>query len=211
MAEIKIEEKKTPILPWILGLLILLLIGVGVYFGFRVDDIAQTEVVANEVPENEILPVEEEVVIVETTNFPTEVNTFIAFANENQAYQPTQMDIHHEYTATALRHMGDALEAIANKKGMASQMNVEELHKKLDKAADQIQKNWKETDHADHIRSAFLQVSGALNQLADGSTNESLKKEARDIDPNTLTLEQKADVKDFIDKTASVMKQLSME
>ena len=209
MAEIKIE-KKTPIIPWLLGILLLLAVVAGVYFAFQVGD-EETEVVANEVPENEILPVEEEVVVTETNTLPAEVNTFILFANEESNYTDAQMDIHHEYTATALRNMGDALEAIANKKGMANQMNIQELHKNLDAAADEIQKNWKETDHADHIRNAFLQVSGALNQLADGSINESLKQEAKDVDPNTLTLEQKADVKDFIDKTASVMKQLAME
>ncbi len=207
MAEIKIE-KKTPIIPWLLGLLLLLLIGAGIYFGFRVDDNVETEVVANEVPENEILPEENNT---ETTTLPAEVNTFVMFANEENPYTDAQMDIHHEYTANALRHMGDALEALANKKGMAEQMNIESLHKNLDTAADEIQKNWKETDHADHIRNAFLQVSGALNQLTDGSINESLKKEAKDIDPNTLTLEQKADVKDFIDKAASVMKKIAME
>lgn len=210
MAEIKIE-KKTPIIPWLLGLLLLLLVGAGIYLGFQFQDNAQEELAANEVEvtENEMLP--DEVVVVETEMIPTEVNTFIAFANENQEYEATKMDVHHEYTANALRHMGDALEAIATKRGMADQMNVQDLHKKLDTAADEIQENWKETDHADHIRNAFLQVSGALNQLADGSTNESLKKEAKDIDPNILTLEQKDDVKDFIDKTASVMKQLAME
>ncbi|WP_338792143.1 hypothetical protein [Bernardetia sp. MNP-M8] len=206
MAEIKIE-KKTPIIPWLLGLLLLLLIGAGIYFGFQINE-TETEVVANEVPENEILPEEN---TTETTTLPAEVNTFVMFANEENDYTDAQMDIHHEYTANALRHMGDALEALANKKGMADQMNVENLHKNLDTAADEIQKNWKETDHADHIRNAFLQVSGALNQLTDGSTNESLKKEAKDIDPNTLTLEQKADVKDFIDKAASVMKKIAME
>ncbi|WP_375560576.1 hypothetical protein ACE193_23245 [Bernardetia sp. OM2101] len=210
MAEIKIE-KKTPIIPWLLGLLLLLAVSTGVYFAFFYGNKAEQEAIANEITmnENEIVP--DEVVVVETEMIPAEVNTFIAFANENREYEATQMDVHHEYTANALRHMGDALEVIAIKRGMADQMNVQDLHKKLDTAADEIQKNWKETDHADHIRNAFLQVSGALNQLADGSMNESLKKEAKDIDPNTLTLEQKADVQDFIDKTASVMKQLAME
>ncbi|WP_338763717.1 hypothetical protein WAF17_20285 [Bernardetia sp. ABR2-2B] len=209
MAEIKIE-KKAPILPWILGLLLLLLVGAGVYFGFMVDKKADTEVVAlaDEVPENEILPEE---TTTEVTALPAEVNTFVMFANEESNYTDAEMDIHHKYTGNALRHMGDALVALADKKGMSEEMNAQALHDELDTAADEIQENWKETDHADHIKNAFMKVSGALNQLADGSTSESLKKEAKDIDPNTLTLEQKADVKDFIDKTASVMKQLAME
>ncbi len=205
MAEIKIE-KKAPIWPWILGLLLLMLIGAGIYFALQDDE---PEVVTEEIPANEILPMEEEVV--ETNTLPAEVNAFIMFAEEEATYTEKEMDIHHEYTGTALRKMGDALEALANKKGMADQMNVQALHTDLDAAADDIQKNWKEDDHADHIKKAFLKVSTALNQLADGSTDVNLKQEAKDIDPNTLTLEQKADVKDFIAKTAMVMKKIAME
>ena len=208
MAEIKIEQKKAPIWPWLLGLLLLMLVGVGVYFAVKGDSPETTEeVVANEIPENEILPEE----TAETNNLPAAVNDFILFANEEKQYADGEMEIHHQYTSGAIRKMGSALVVLADKKGMADQMNVQDLSTKLNAAADNIQENWKETDHADYIRNAFLQVSGALNQLADGSTNESLKQAAKDIDPNKLTLDQKADVKKFIAETASVMKQLAME
>ncbi|PIY09116.1 MAG: hypothetical protein COZ18_08705 [Flexibacter sp. CG_4_10_14_3_um_filter_32_15] len=208
MAEIKIEQKKAPIWPWLLGLLLLMLVGVGVYFAVKGDSPETTEeVVANEIPENEILPEE----TAETNNLPAAVNDFILFANEEKQYADGEMEIHHQYTSDAIRKMGSALVVLADKKGMADQMNVQDLSTKLNAAADNIQENWKETDHADYIRNAFLQVSGALNQLADGSTNESLKQAAKDIDPNKLTLDQKADVKKFIAETASVMKQLAME
>ena len=207
MAEIKIE-KKAPIWPWILGLLLLMAIGAGIYYATLNDNEVETEVVADEIPENEITPQETGA---DSNTLPAEVSAFIAFAEEDNPYAEGEMEIHHRYTGDALRKMGNALEALANKKGMADKMNIRDVHSKLDKAADEIQKNWKETDHADHIKKAFLMVSGTLNQLADGSTNEDLRKEAQDIDPNTLTLEQKADVKDFINKTAKVMNQLAME
>ena len=209
MAEIKIERKK-PIIPWLLGLLLLLAIGAGVYFAFYYSNNAEekaTEAVADEVPSNEILPEES----TETNSLPTAVNDFILFANEESPYQNGEMEIHHKYTSDAIRKMSKALVAIADKKGMSDQMNIQELSKKLNADADQIQKNWKSTDHADYIKQAFLQVSGAVNQLSDGSINENLKKEANDIDVNKLTLDQKEAVKDFIDKTASVMKQLATE
>ncbi len=208
MAEIKIEQK-TPIIPWLLGLLLIAAIATGVYFAFQVGDEEDKEaiVMADEIPENEILPEES----METNNLPAEINDFVLFANEEKQYADGEMEIHHQYTSDAIRKMSSALVVLADKKGMTQQMNVQDLSTKLNTAADQIQENWKETNHADHIRNAFLQVSGALNQLTDGSTNESLKQAAKDIDPNKLTLDQKAEVKKFIDKTASVMKQLAME
>lgn len=203
MAEIKIEHKKAPIWPWLLGLLLLMLVGAGIYFFVIKDKKEQIEVVANEIP-NEIIPVE-------TSNaIPAAVTDFIKFSDEENPYQDGEMEIHHQYTSDAIRKMSAALVAIADKKGMSEQMNMQDLSKKLNADADQIQKNWKETNHADYIKQAFLQVSGAVNQLSDGSTNENLKKEANDIDVNKLTLDQKAAVKDFIHKTASVMKQLAM-
>lgn len=208
MAEIKIE-RKTPIIPWLLGLLLLLFVVGGVYLAFNYGNTAEEEAIADEVTMDEIIPNETEVI--ETNNLPEAVNDFILFANEEKQYANGEMEIHHQYTSDAIRKMADALVAIADKKGMADQMNVQELSKKLNADADAIQKNWKSTDHADYIKQAFLQVSGAVNQLSDGSSNESLKKEANDIDVNKLTLDQKADVKDFIDKTASVMKQLATE
>ncbi len=206
MAEIKIEHKKAPIWLWLVGLILLMLIGVGVYFAVKGDGPETTdEVVANEISANEILPEE-----TTTNNLPAAVSDFITFANEENPYQEGEMEIHHQYTSDAIRKMSAALVAIADKKGMADQMNIQDLSKKLNESADEIQKNWKATDHADHIKVAFLQVSGAVNQLSDGYPDENLKKEANDIDVNKLTLEQKADVKDFIHKTAKVMKQLAM-
>ena len=205
MAEIKIE-RKIPIIPWLLGLLLLLAIGAGVYFAFYYGNNAEEEAVANEVTPNEILPVETEVI--QTNTLPAAVNDFITFANEENQYADGEMEIHHQYTSDAIRKMADALVAIADKKGMAQQMNIQDLRTKLRADADEIQKNWKSTDHADHIKQAFLKVSGAVNQLSDA--NENLKKEANDIDVNKLTLDQKADVKDFIRKTANVMEQLAI-
>jgi hypothetical protein len=206
MAEIKIERKRR-LIPWLLSLLLLLSIIGGVYLAFQVGD-KEAEVIASEIPENRILPEE---TTTEANTLPAEVNDFILFANEENPYQNGEMKIHHQYTSDAIRKMADAIVVIADQKGMADQMNVQDLRTKLNADADKIQKNWKETDHADHIKQAFLQISGAINQLADGSINESLKKEANDIDANKLTLDQKPDVKEFIDKTASVMKQLATE
>ena len=160
MAEIKIERKK-PIIPWLLGLILLAAIIGGVYIAFYYGNNAEEEAIAEEVTMNEIIPTETEVT--GTNNLPAAVNDFILFANEEKQYANGEMEIHHQYTSDAIRKMADALVAIADKKGMADQMNVQELSKKLNADADAIQKNWKETDHADHIKQAFLQVSGAVN------------------------------------------------
>ncbi|WP_291725373.1 hypothetical protein [Bernardetia sp.] len=214
MAEIKIK-KKTPIVPWILGLILLAAVLGGVYFAFQVDDIYEKNndnvAMADELPDNEITPVDD-ATVVGTELIPLEVNTFVAFANEENGYEEdAEMGVHHEYTGKSLRYMGDAIVALAEQKGMTDEINAKALHSDLDAAADDIQKNWKETDHADHIRAAFLKVSTALNKLAYTSNDTNLKKEARDIDPNTLTLNQKSDVKEFIDKTAMVMQKIAME
>ncbi len=204
MAEIKIE-KKAPIWPWIVGLLLLMLVGAAIYFALADDN---EEVIVEEIPMEEILPMEEESAV---QTLPAEVQSFITFASEENNYTEGQMDIHHKYTGEALRKMGDAVLALAAMKGMSDNIDAPNLDTKLNAAADEIQENWKETDHADHIKKGFLLVSTALNQLAENSTNVDLKQEAKDIDPNTLTLEQKADVKDFINKTAMVMQKIAME
>ena len=213
MAEIKIE-KKTPIIPWIMGLILLAAVLGGVYFAFQVDDIYENDnvVMANEVSDDDD-NIKKRTYPESTTTvmIPSEVNTFVAFANDDANYKEADMGVHHKYTGDAIRHMGDALVALAEKKGMSDEIKVQALHKDLDAAADDIQRNWKSTDHADHIKVAFLKVSTALNQLAGSSADMNLKEEARRIDPNELTLEQKADVKQFIDKAAMVMRKLAME
>lgn len=195
MAEIKIK-KTQPIWPWLL-----LLAGIlaGLYYFFVYD-------------KNEPI-VDKQEVVTEDTNVTSdtadekvaEYNQFIADNSE--------MDIDHEFSNQALVKLIAATEAVANSVDV-------DINTDLDAAradAEYITKNPMAEDHADKIKSAGEIIVQALTKVQTQkfenlSTELSEVKSSVDkIKTETLTLEQKAAVKDFFKRAGQLLTNMNIQ
>ncbi len=214
MAEIKIE-KKQPIWPWIIGILIVLAI---IYFVWanNDDDYEADDALVNN---DTISQIDESAVYndndVDTTSmyngtYGTDVKE-PAVADYFTYIDNGKMGIDHEYTNGALTHLISATEAEANK------LNVD-ISANLDKARENasfIEKDPQSLKHADKIKNASMEISIALKTIQEqkfpnlSSEADAVKSAANDINPGTPTLEQKEDAKDFFDKAGRLLQKMN--
>ncbi len=195
MAEIKIK-KKQPIWPWLL-----LLAGIlaGLYYFFVYD-------------ENDAIVDKKELVTKDTTAMPTVADEKVAEYNQFIA-DNSEMDLDHEFSNNALLKLIAATEAVANS------VNVD-INADLDAAradADYITKDPMEGNHADKIKSAGAIIVQALTKVQTQkfenlSTELSdVKSSVNKIQNETLTLEQKAAVKDFFKRAGELLTNMNQQ
>lgn len=201
MAEIKIEKKK-PIWPWILALLVIALL---VYFLFFKD----TTVITNETTT-------ERDTIVDRTEMQddgyiddnlSDVAAFVAFVKNDDG----NMTLTHEYSNNALNKLIDATEEISAKTNFDSKMDLDAARK----YADEITKDPTATDHADKIKKSSDMISTVLYNLqaskfpALKSEADKTKKSADAIDVKELALNQKQKIKGFFDDAADLLDKMN--
>ena len=199
MAEIKIEKKK-PIWPWILVLLVLAAV---VYFVFFWDnnenEDADDTTVITDVTENE--PKGDAI----TNN--GEVAQYVNFMSDNA----NNMGLDHEFTNDALTTLNAATRSAADDADY-------DIKSDLDQAkeyADKITTDPYETSHANSIRKAADAIGSALQNLQQHTNPElqsegaAVKDAASAINPDELTLDQKESVKSFFDKSATLLEKIN--
>lgn len=210
MAEIKIEKKK-PIWPWIILVLVILAI---VYFfwannddepDYMEDDVVMQDTIQTN--ENERLQTDTTALYsgkYGTVENERSISNYLTYIdNEN-------MGIDHEYTNGALEHLITATEAEANN------LNVD-ISANLDKARENasfVTKDPKSLEHADKIKNAAMEISTALNTIQQqkftdlNQQAQDVKAAAEKITVSTPTLEQKKDVKDFYEKAGMLLQKM---
>lgn len=201
MAEIKIEKKK-PIWPWILALLVLALI---IYFLF----FKNTTVIKNETNTNRDT-------IVDRTEMQddqyiddnlTDVAAFVAFVKNDDG----NMTLDHEYSHNALTKLIDATEEISSKVNFDSKMDLDNARK----FADEITKDPQATNHADNIKKSTDLISTVLVKVQEAkfpalkseATKTKMASEA--INVKELALNQKAKIKGFFDDSADLLEKMN--
>ena len=233
MAEIKIE-KKPSLFPWVLGALILAGL---IYFIVLLIKSPNTETelskietispapplvedlergglpddntTAGEIKTNEAVATGK--VAIKTglmnSNEDDAVSSYISFLKENK-----KMDIHHEYSNTALLSLIGAVEQVAKDKNI-------EIHTNLDEArysANLITKDPYKVNHADHIKKASLLITNAIKTIQEKSFSDMapdlirLQREANNIEPGLETLNQKSKVKSFFNQAALVLTKMEL-
>lgn len=200
MAEIKIE-KKTPIWPWILlGLIILAAI---LYFVFRGNDEAETVGVVEDTTQN--------VAITQETTHAAAgdndaVNQFLTYINSEQS-----MGEDHQFTSEALIRLTRAVEAKAQQTGY----NVEGDLSRVRQVSNEITQDASATTHANKISTAattLADVMGNMQQAKFPNLNnqaQEVQQAANAIKPNVLTLEQKEPIRNFFQKSATLLQQMN--
>ena len=198
MAEIKIE-KKQPIWPWIVGLLIL---GAIVYFVFLRDTDDTTNIQIEEVSDADTSNTNK---IIDNGD----VAQYVTFIQDNRA----NMTLDHEFTKEALSRLIAATESVAAQSGYDTKNDLGQVKE----YADQITRDPHETSHGDKIRKAADMLSRTFENIQQNSFPNlvsdvsDVQNAASAIDPKTLTLDQKDAVKTFFDRSATLLEKMNNE
>ena len=143
--------------------------------------------------------------VAEAATLPTAVDTYIEFVRETRAGDAMAVD--HEFTATAIRNLAAALEAITSAGGPDVQRELTTLREQ----AGALQRDVRSTDHADHTRAMFISLSGLMTaiqvarfpSLQDDVAD--VKRAAEAVDPAYPLLDQSAAVQTFFDRAAATV------
>ena len=221
MAQIRIEEKSTTggtnIWPWIIGLLLLGLVVWGVAEAFDESDEVYTEEVVEE--GDEVAGVATG--IDENNNYNDyeatgEGNlTAVATYMNTTADMEGEMGLDHEFSHRALTELAMATTAVAEEKGLMTEASVKEKADRVERLSNEIMQDPAATDHADKIKMSALLVTEMLEDI-DGEAYagrsaadiERLREEAQALTPETLTLNQKEDVRSFLGQARTVLSRM---
>lgn len=200
MAEIKIE-KKAPIWPWIVGLLV---IALAVYFLFFRDTAVVTD---GTTTTNDTIADQTEIQDNRDDANLMGVAAFVAFVKNDNG----NMTLDHEYSNEALNKLIDATEEVSVKVDYDSKIDLE----KAREHAGEITKNPEATDHADHIKMATDMISSVLLKLQKAkfpnlqAEADKAKMSSEAIDVKELTLNQKGQIKSFFDDAADLLDKMN--
>jgi hypothetical protein len=213
MAQIRIEEKKKggSILPWILGLLLLALVIWGVAEAFEESDETLTEEVYED--DADVAPVAAAATVDYDDNYYQEPREEYMTFTENME---GDMGLGHEFSHKALTRLANAASALAVAKGVESETDANSKSQRVKQLADEITKDPMAGDHADKIKMAAMLITEILEDVdeeAYSSVSENeltkLREEAQAISPETLTLDQKTDVRSFFKQARMVLEKMS--
>jgi hypothetical protein len=222
MAEIKIEKKK-PVWPWILGLIVVGIIIALVVMGDDDKEVDERDNPA-EVGNYEVDRKTDEVNKVQNENGAERTregsarNTADAAAsgaianyrqhvNEDQG----QMGLEHEYTHQALTKLAIALKSVAEKHNYDINADLDQVKEKGDK----IMKDPMSLKHADKIKDAQQSIVKAFRGLQEQKFPnmkgeiEKLDQTVASLNPKTPTMEQKQTVKKFFDQAANLLNNMN--
>ncbi len=209
MAEIKIEKKK-PVWPWVL--LLLLVGGLVTFFALNDDDNEIDNV--GEVYEKEADDISVDAKVATGSDYDANgaLNGFYAFvdADDKDYMENEEMGIHHEYTHDALNKLVAALWAKASQ----IDYNIEADLGTIEENANRIQVDPYATNHADLIRESFNRIANTINNMQDKSYPslngevDKLMAQAKELNPEELTLDQKKNVKGFFDQAATILREM---
>lgn len=221
MAQIRIEEKSAAggpnIWPWVIGLLLLGLVVWGVAEAFDESE----EVYTEEVVEDGEAVSGVATGIDENNNY----NDYASTGEEESAAVSTylnttadmegEMGLGHDFTHRALSQLAAATSALAQEQGLLSEASVRDKTDRVNRLADEIRREPMADTHADNIKMAAMLITEILEDVderafANGNAGElaSLRQEAQAIDAETLTLDQKADVRSFFTQARTVIERM---
>lgn len=209
MAEIHIQKKKKPVWPWILAAVVVLAIILWIVVDTDNNDQQRQTAVVDQTEQIQ----QQDAFTDQQDNQRTDaVDDFISFVQESNARE--EMDLDHDYTAEGISLLSAALNDMVNQLGVED-VDMQQKRDNLNRKADQIQQDPASTQHADTIRSAFISSADIMSNLQqqhfpnlDGEVNN-VRETAQAVDPNTLTLEQKQNVKAFFSSSAQALHEMT--
>lgn len=204
MANIRIEKKNTSILPWLLGLLALIVVA-----------FLAVELFDNDADEDGLAVVETEeaydgaVTPASYDDISAELDGVGTYGEEIAAYEielgklDAEMGLDHDYSSAVFKQLARSLRAMSNELDLSNADQVQTTIDQLYQTADRLDENWRSPEHADMIRKTGEQVLMTVSSIqqnrfpALAAEIQELQTALYKIDPQTLTLNQKEDVKGF--------------
>jgi hypothetical protein len=221
MAEIRIEEKKNNNwLPWLLGVLGLLLLGwlaVDVFDKdgepelLTADEVDFPDLHANDdrIDDDVYNAKVQDEANAQNVNYTNSTNQFSAYLTTIENFEKGEMSLDHDHSHEAITALANSLEAMTDDLGIKDDADIMEKTQTMKQKADMITNDWKSTNHADQIRQAAICASEVISEIQRkkfpnlGSEVNSVKSAAKNIDPAVLTLDQKEAVKGFFRAAAT--------
>lgn len=217
MAEIKIEKKK-PIWPWIILVLVILAI---LYFLVFADDEEELEIDDTEQLQEETVWEDEEEVTTwddenDTTTWDTTASDTLGGSQDVSGYltyiaDESKMGVDHQYTNNALIRLMNAVQATANE----INYNIDADMQSVRQDAQAIQQDPTGTNHAEKIKQAGTKLANILERMQQdnypdlANDVQEMKTAANNIQGSVQTLEQKDQINAFFNEAADVLRKMS--
>ena len=211
MAEINVERKGASIWPWILGLLVLLLLGWAIVELLDSDEpeIAAVDPVAAPVAASIVTPapaVPATPAAPGVTAMPAAVSTYLTQCTEEQGAPQGEMGLQHQFTVNCLQQLRAGLDALITQ-GQVANTNVSQRSDQYTSTVQSLQaSNATNTNHANMTRDAAgiaVQVMQAMqtawfagNQQIQSAVNE-VQQAAQGIQTTVPMLQQRESVHTF--------------
>jgi hypothetical protein len=192
MTEIHIEKKPKPLWPWIIGALFIVL-AIILIFGDTWQKNIGDDLPAADITGNKAVP--------------QEIENYIAFVKNTEPNE--EMEKNHQYTSEGIQKLASALDALVDE--TAVDVIINEKKDRLRQTAAYFQQDPYSSSHADSIKMAFNLASEIIMSMQQqafpelGSEAESVRSAAQNVDQETLTLDQKGQVKTFFEESASAI------
>lgn len=211
MAEIKIEKKK-PIWPWIILVLVILAILYFLVFANDADE-EELEMDDTEQLQEETVWEDEES---DTTAWDTTATDTLGDSQNVSGYlnyisDKSKMGVDHQYTNNALIRLMNAVQAKANE----INYNIDADMQSVRQDAQAIQQDPTSTNHAERIKQAGTKLANILEKMQkekypDISNDvQEMKTAVNNIKGSVQTLEQKDQINTFFDEAADVLRKMS--
>ena len=222
MAQIRIERKPSggtgAVWPWIVGLLVLGLIVWGVSEAFEESDETYTEEViegdagvagvATGIDENNNYKDYE----TPDNNYSESVGRYLSTTADMEG----DMGLDHNFSHRALTELAMATKQIAQSKGLMDEADVKEKADRVDQLANDIMRDPMAGDHADKIKMASMLIVEILEDIDEEAYSgravddiAKLRQEAQAMNAETLTLDQKENVRSFFAQARLVLQRMS--
>jgi hypothetical protein len=207
MADIDVERKSgIPVWPWLLALLVLALLA-WLLLGRTDRDRVVTPVVDDPMPAAEPMP--------GTATRTPAVEQYLAFVEEEDT---AQMGVQHEYTASGLRQLADALESIVQQ-DTVGETAVEPRLQALQQNADRLQETPEESlQHASFARDGFVSAAELIEALHEhrfrqqpqlGQTASRVRERAEAVSTTEPLLQQREAVHGFFQASGDAVRQMT--
>lgn len=210
MAEIRVEKRKKPLWPWILGLLAVVVAAFLLLNNNEVkeaeEDLATT-VTGNEGGQAAGMAENETKASTEVTGIAC-IDKFSSFVQENQASK--KAGANHAYTHDGLKYLSCSLESLIEDNNL-NDAGLEDKRKSLTEAAKKIQEEASSENHANEIKSAFKDAVAIMEELQETSYPDlkdkiaEVRNAAKDLEVNSTTLEQEDELDDFFKKASNAL------
>lgn len=211
MTDIKLRRRRKPIWPWLAGLVILVALGWGVVEVLDQRVTSNNTVGSNENNTNKFrdFAFDEETEDKETQRNSRDINEFVQFVTENQAYGTGNA-----YEAEGLSKLADALES------MVLEMNLEDdaFDSKLNSIRSKSQYILENGNG--HGDSARVAITDAVDAFEIVQTNrfpeeerkiDALENTIRPYSPSESEIDHRKDMQEFFNQSAYTIEAFSME